>query len=191
MRIISIYFISLFSIIALNSAHAQTGKTSKVNNSPGKLITQEAEVEIKFENPEGWSEEEWKAYDKQVNREELFSTIKAALLDGRLKARSYFIDTLWFSPKQVSAMLTRIDTFYVENIATHAMEATVIDNSYKGKDLAVIRMKEQWYLDPKSLVMHKKVTGISFHVNTTNDNGTIKGLRPLFYVPLAQEENSH
>lgn len=133
------------------------------------------------------ADEDWAMTNKDIDNEKLFNAVKEAIMSGKLKARDYYRENVYYTPAQVKGMLTRLDTLFTEDKATGKMTLQVIDMSITGKDISIVKTKEQWNWNPATLMLEKKVIGMSFHIYYRSEDGQVKGLKPLFYVPLAEQ----
>lgn len=183
---ITIFLASCKEKPAEQAGNNTSPSSSSVTTPPGtELWAEQVESRTDMLKPNDWSDADWNATYKNVNNEKIFNTIKDAVIQGRLQAYDYFIDTVKYTPDQVkNQIINWVDTLYDEDPATGKFVAKTVQNGITSKDISAIKVKEKWFFDPKTYTMYKQVTDIAFFVNSYTGDGFIRGIQPLFYVKL-------
>lgn len=128
----------------------------------GELWAEQVESQTDLRRPEGWSDADWNATVKGIEKEKILKAVTEAVLSGKLKAYNYAYDTSIYTVEEVKTMMQDL----------------------KADDLVHVRTKEQWIFDPVGFVLQKKVRSIALFTNYISSDGEIRGMRPLFYVKI-------
>jgi hypothetical protein len=183
----------LFSM-ALYCLFAITSCSDKPNDNENKLPpvaatelpegmvlwAEQVESQTDMIKPPDWTETDWNATYKGIDKEKIFNSIKEGVLSGKLQAYDYFFDTIMYTRDQMEhQVFSWTDTIYSEN-----GDKKTVKNTLVPKDISTIKVKEKWFFDPKTYKMYKEVTDMAFFVNVYSEDGLVRGIQPLFYVRL-------
>ena len=78
--------------------------------------------------------------------------------------------------------LTKEVVTYEENLETGELTEVVVNDPIGGVDIAKYWIKEDWFFDRERSVMEVRIIGILPIVNDIADDGTVRGLKGLFWI---------
>lgn len=155
---------------------------------PGTVVwAEQVQSTTEISRPGDWDEKDWNEMYRNIDREQIFNTIKDAVMKGELVAYNYFDDSTIYTPKDIEQILnytTVIETF---NEETGQLDQRTVEHHLGPKDISVIKVKEKWLFDPKTYHLHKVVTDLGFFVNSYTSDSLVRGTKPLFYVKLGKK----
>jgi hypothetical protein len=100
---------------------------------------------------------------------------------GKLKIYDYFDNIV--DKEAFKKILNRKDTVLVENLEDPgSFTPQISDISLDIKSINKIRFIEEWKIDPKSFRFIKTVKAISLLTENRENDGTIRGYTPVFYI---------
>lgn len=171
----------IFGVISCsNPSKEEKNQSTTFDSTKYELWAEQIESSADMIMPEGWTEQDWKAVTKNVNKEEIFNTIKEAVLNGRLEAFDYITDKIIPNDKIKHLFEPIKDTIYDDN---GNQVVTIKTKEIQGA-ISQIRMREKWMFDKEKMKIEKQVTSIAFFIAGYDEQGFIKGQRALFYVKL-------
>jgi len=180
---------ALFAIVLI-AASCVNNNTTPTNIAgketvAGELWAEQVESNTDIKKPEGWTDADWSVMNKGVDKEKIFNSIVEQVLAGKLKAYNYITDdSLGYSVEQVKSMINRTDSITSEDPVTGHKNISVQTVEVGADDIAQVRMKEKWLFDKDNMHLEKKVMSIAFFKSVFGEDGTVKGITPLFYVKL-------
>lgn len=155
-----------------------------------ELWAEQVESQTDMLQPADWSDADWNATYKQVDKEKIFNTILDGIKSGKLTAYDYFHDTVSYSVKEIESMLHYKEEIEVEDEEAGKVEKKTREGDITSKEIAAIKVKEKWFFDKQNFKMYKEVTDLAFFVNSYTGDGLVRGIKPLFYVNLNAKPNS-
>ncbi len=115
------------------------------------------------------------------DREYLLNKIIEVASKGKLKIYDYFDKSI--DKESFKKILNRKDTVLVENPEDPgSFTPQISDISLDIKSISKIRFIEDWKIDPKSFRLFKTVKAISLLTENRENDGTIRGYTPVFYI---------
>lgn len=146
-----------------------------------------------------WSKRIWRVIDmrekmnlpfyypttKQVNLESFMQMILDALHDSLITAYDPANDEFLIpmSYEQIMRMLTTTDTVSFQSPdPPYDIIDTVIKVPFDPTSVEQIRIKEDWFFDKQRSVMDVRITGICPITEEYDDDGELKGTKPLFWI---------
>lgn len=170
MKILIYSALALTMLSGITSCSNDT-ETIDPNNDVWAELVESKTVLLK---PEGWDDEYWNSVNKNVNRQQIFTTIVNEVLSGKQKAYNILTDEL-LTVEQVKEMLDNVQMNDAGEMASEKV---------KPEDLSTIRMREKWVFDKTNFKLHKHVTRIDLLLKKLDLDGTYLGDKALFYVKL-------
>lgn len=159
-------FITAFTIAVLSSCNGDDQKYTKWADT--------VESKTLLIKPEGWDDEYWNSVNVNVDKDKIFNTLLAGVLEGKLEAFDIITD-LQLSIDEVKALVVNMQL----------NEAGMLESQTVTKDdLSTIRMRESWSFDETNFKLKKEVTRIDFLLKKLNVDGEYVGDKALFYVNL-------
>lgn len=141
-----------------------------------------------FEQQEGIVKE-WTAKQKN-EKEKLIQALIDAAESGSLKAYAVFqAKDSALSIDQVNKILHFTDTLMVEDV-NHlgTFRPTAVNGEIHPADISQLIFDEKWLFDKRTLNFEKKVIGITLCTTSWDENGEVRGAKPLFYVKLNEKQ---
>jgi len=164
---LALYTGFLFTSCQNQNAESQKEEAGKLRGAQGdvpsgELWAAQVESQTDLRKPEGWSDADWNATAKGIEKEKILKAVTEAVLSGKLQAYNYAYDSVTFTVNEVQTMMEGIN----------------------ANDLVHVRMKEQWTFDPVQFNIEKKVKSIALFTNYISSEGEVRGMKPLFYVKI-------
>lgn len=153
-----------------------------------------------------WSKRIWRVIDmrekmnlpfyypttKQVNLESFMQMILDALHDSLITAYDPSNDEFLvpISYEQLMSTLSTIDTVYLPSPdPPYDLVEKVINTPFDPSTVKQIRIKEDWFFDKQRSVMDVRIIGICPITEEYDDEGELKGTKPLFWIYFPQARN--
>lgn len=123
------------------------------------------------------------------DRKSLFDVIKDAMVNegtitpysiGAVGTDDEFTQQLTID--EVKALLSRIDTQYVEDINTGEMVPQIVQTDITTDKVKMYRMKEEWFFDKQKSVMEVRIIGIAPMKEMFNQAQESLGYAPIFWI---------
>lgn len=128
-------------------------------------IAESIRYDVVIENPD--TLDEWtETRLKGLEREKLIDEIFKAVYSGKVKAYNYYTDKK-MSVKQVKEIEKQAES--------------------EGTDVAKVQFLEDWYFDPETFNLYKKVHYIMLAYEILDDKGKVRNYKAGFYVPFGVE----
>ena len=155
------------------------------SKSNEKLITERIQYDVTIKSPEAdW---DWWIQNLEGGKREAFvKMILNAAYSGKVKSYDYFNKAL--TAAQVKEIDNRTDTLLQTSPVPPYNDTTII--VVRRLDMTKIirvRFLEEWTMNEQTLEFKKKVLGIAPIKEVLNDDGTVRGYTPLFWVYLDKE----
>lgn len=166
------------SVVYITSCKPDTTKSGtefSVDSTKQEVWAEVVESKTILVKPEGWDEEYWKSVNKNMDSDQLFTTITNAVLSGKKKAYDIFTDSLLTVDELKTIVTTEKDTI---------TNANPREQKISARDLSMLRMREKWVFDKEKFRLEKQVTRIDLIYKKLDENGEYIGDKPLFYVNL-------
>lgn len=119
------------------------------------------------------------------NRKSLIQVVMDGILDDGTITAYNSLDDEFKQPMtkaEVQAMMSKVDTLWVENIDTGVPEMKVVNNAFNPESVKKFRVKEDWFFDKQKSVLEVRIVGICPVQEIYNDDGSFKGDNPLFWI---------
>ena len=179
MRKIKFTQIIVFAIfLGLFSCKNSTNNSTKTDNK--NLVTERIQYEVSIKTPDpdfDW----WVQNIEGSKRESFIQKILDAAYSGKVKAYDSFGTLL--SPKQVKETGGKDDTIVMQKMAPpYGDSISIINNKLDIQKVYKLSFLEEWSMDPATLKFEKRVLGFAPLVEKREENGDIRGYRPLFWV---------
>lgn len=136
------------------------------------------DVDIKSPDPDfDW----WVRNIEGKNRETLVKNILHAAYEGKVEVYDYFNNPV--SPEKVKKIGFRSDTLSFQRPdPPYEIYDTIVEQHLEVNEITRIRFLEEWKMDEKTLLITKRVLGISPLIRNYDENGNFRGYQPLFWV---------
>ena len=151
-----------------NSEPAVTGKaktlkeTTLLNFQP---IAESIRYDVVIKNPD--PDDEWtETRLKGLDREKLVDEVYKAIYAGKVKAYDYYTDDP-ISVKQVKEIEKQAES--------------------DGVEVAKVQFLEDWFFDPVTFNLYKKVHFIMLAYDLLDENGKARSYKAAVYVPFGME----
>jgi hypothetical protein len=163
--------IILFSLFLLScQQHSQSGKE----------ITRRIQYDVDIKSPDvdmDW----WVQNLEGAQRESLLRQILESAYEGKVRTWDVFHNEM--RPEQIRAMGNRADTITIQRPEPpYELYDTVLTKTLNINDISRIRFLEEWYIDPASLRIEKKVIGLCPMLESYSPEGHLRGYMPMFWV---------
>lgn len=86
--------------------------------------------------------------------------------------------------EELKNVLVAVDSIYVEDLQTGELRVLTKTREITSDYISTLGFYENWRYDSITHVIEKEVKGIVFFQDAFGENGSRKGIRPLFYLPL-------
>ena len=149
------------------------------------LVTERIQYDVTIKTPD--PEWDWWIQNLEGSKREGFvKAILNAAYSGKVKAYDYFNKPLTIA--EVKAIGNRTDTVFSTSPNPPYNDSTiVVKQELDINKINKVRFLEEWYMDENSLVFEKKILGIAPIIEVHNDDGSLRGYMPLFWVYLDKE----
>ncbi len=146
------------------------------------LVTERIQYDVSIKSPDpefDW----WVQNIEGSKREQFVKAILNAAYKGDLKA--YDIFHLPMSPEEVKAIGNRTDTILTSSpVPPYNDTLMPVKQSLDLQRITRVRFLEEWRMDESSLQFDKKVLGIAPILEVFNEDGSLRGYMPMFWVYL-------
>lgn len=148
-------------------------------------VTERIQYDVDIKSPD--PDFDWWVQNIEGSKREVFiKQVMDAAYNGQVKAYSYFGESL--TPRQVREIGFRRDTLTFQRAEPpYAFYDTVVERRINFNDITRFRFLEEWRMDPNTLEIHKKVTGIAPILKRYEETGELRGYMPLFWVYFDEE----
>jgi hypothetical protein len=171
-------FLTFAILIGLNSCKNSTKNSSTEPNK--NLVTERIQYEVSIKTPDpdyDW----WVQNIEGSKRESFVKKILDAAMEGKVKAYDSFGTLL--SPKEVKETGGKNDTIVTKKqSAPFGDSIVVINNQLDIQKIYKLSFIEEWSMDPATLKFEKRILGFAPLTEKREENGDIRGFRPLFWV---------
>ena len=138
--------------------------TTLLNLQP---IAKSVRYDVVIKNPD--TDDEWtETCLEGLDREKLVDEVYKAIYTGKIKAYDYYTDDP-ISVKQVKKIEKQAEA--------------------NGVEIAKVQFLEDWFFDPVSFNLYKKVHFIMLAYEILDENGNARNYQAAFYVPFGLESN--
>ncbi|HRY33169.1 MAG TPA: hypothetical protein P5531_09415 [Bacteroidales bacterium] len=146
------------------------------------LVTERIQYDVSIKSPD--PEFDWWVQNIEGSRRENFvKSILNAAYSGKLKAFDIFHTPM--SPEEVIAIGNRTDTILTTSpVPPYNDTLMEVKQSLDLQRITKVRFLEEWWMDEKSLQFEKKVIGIAPILEVFNEDGSLRGYMPMFWVYL-------
>ena len=159
-------------VVALVSCHKSE------NNK--KIITERIQYDVLIKSPDAdmdW----WIQNIEGAKREELVKMILDKVYEGKIQAYDYLNKPI--TAEEVKNIGKRNDTLLMPSMEPPYEDSLVIINeSLKVNDITKLRFLEEWSIDEKTLMIEKRLLGLSLVKEDFDANGELRGYKPLFWI---------
>jgi len=167
-------FIFIFILIIVGFISCSKSKDQK------KIITERIQYDVLIKTPDAdmdW----WVQNIEGAKREELVKMILDKVYEGKIQAYDYLNKPM--SAEEVKNIGKRNDTLLMPSIEPPYEDSVVIINeSLKVSDITKLRFLEEWSIDEKTLVIEKRMLGLSLVKEDFDANGELRGYKPIFWI---------
>ncbi len=98
----------------------------------------------------------WNDYSKEKFIDNIFNKVTS----GKAKAYDFYNNNV-LSVSEINKRITRIDTVQFLDYDTEELKETIVKTDFYPRLLKSVIFIEEWYLDPETLRMEKKVVGVA------------------------------
>ena len=143
-------------------------------------ITPKIQYDVNIKNSD--STGEWYENNIEISEREYFiNKILSEIATGKYKVFDFFDQPV--DKDKIKQILHRTDTVLVENIEKPEIYDTkVITTDIDARSIVKIRFVEEWKINPSDLHIFKYVKAISLLTEVKDENGSIRGYTPLFWI---------
>ncbi|OPZ99801.1 MAG: hypothetical protein BWY70_00875 [Bacteroidetes bacterium ADurb.Bin408] len=145
-----------------------------------KIITERIQYDVLIKTPDAdmdW----WIQNIEGAKREELIKMILDKVYEGKIQAYDYLNKPM--SAEEVKNIGKRNDTLLMPSIEPPYEDSVVIINeSLKVSDITKLRFLEEWSIDQNTLIIEKRMLGLSLVKEDFDANGELRGYKPLFWI---------
>lgn len=149
------------------------------------VITERIQYDVTIKSPD----QEWDWWVQNLEgpkREAFVKMIMDAAYEGKVKSYDYFNKEL--TVKEVKEIENGIDTLVGSSPNPPYNDTTVIvERKLDMNKITRVRFLEEWKMDKNTLQIEKKVLGIAPILEVYNDDGSLRGYMPMFWVYLDKE----
>ncbi len=144
------------------------------------LITERIQYDVDIKSPD--PDFDWWVQNIEGSKREVFiRQVMEAAYEGKVRTFSYFNEPL--TPRQVREIGFQSDTLTFQRaVPPYDFYDTVVERRINFQDITRFRFLEEWYMDPKSFGITKKVVGIAPVLRRYTENGEWMGYMPLFWI---------
>jgi hypothetical protein len=150
-----------------------------------KVITERIQYDVTIKSPDpdyDW----WVQNLEGSTRESFVRSILNAAYKGELKSYDIFHNPM--SVAEVKAIGNRTDTITgTSPDPPYNDTAVVVRQELDLKRITRVRFLEEWRMNEKTLQFEKKILGISPIMEVFNDDGSLRGYMPLFWVYIDKD----
>jgi hypothetical protein len=129
----------------------------------GDVWAEQVESNTELIKPEGWTEEDWSARFKSLDKKIMLNTILDAVRSGKQKAYDFFTEAEY--------RITAVDSLLKELNVT-------------PESISLIKVREKLFFDKDKFSLHKQATRMTLCIHKFRADSTVMGDQPLFYVKL-------
>ncbi|MBP6977685.1 MAG: hypothetical protein PHD61_00510 [Bacteroidales bacterium] len=161
----------LFAFTILSCRHEQKDRI---------LVTDRIQYDVDIKTPD--PDYDWWVQNIEGSKREVFiRKVMDAAYQGKVRTYSYFNEPL--SPQQVREIGFRSDTLTFQRAEPpYNFYDTIVEERIHLQDITRFRFLEEWYMDPKTLVISKRVIGVAPIIRNYDQNGELRGYMPLFWI---------
>lgn len=155
------------------------------NKDRKKLITERIQYDVNIKSPD--PEYDWWIQNLEgSNRETFVKMIINAAFKGDLKAWDIFHNPM--SVDDIKALCNRSDTITTTSPNPPYNDTImVVKQELDLQRITRVRFLEEWRMDEKTLEFDKKIMGIAPVMEVFNDDGSLRGYMPLFWIYIDKE----
>ncbi|HOW25161.1 MAG TPA: hypothetical protein PK711_05775 [Bacteroidales bacterium] len=146
----------------------------------GTLITDRIQYDVDIKSPD--PDFDWWVQNIEGSKREVFiRRVMDAAYEGKVRTFSYFNEPL--TPEQVKEIGFQADTLtFQRSTPPYEFYDTVVERRINLQDITRFRFLEEWYMDPESFMISKKVIGIAPVLRRYTESGELMGYMPLFWI---------
>ena len=146
----------------------------------GEVITQRIQYDVDIKSPD--ADMDWWVQNLEgAQREALVRKILESTYAGEVRTWDVFHHEM--QAEQVKAIGNRTDTITIQRPSPpYELYDTVLSKTLNISEISRIRFLEEWYLDPASLEIEKKVIGLCPMLESYGPDGNLRGYMPMFWV---------
>ena len=169
-------FVSFLLISGITACRQQSSKPSVTGKAKilkdttllnFQTIAKSIRYDVVIKNPD--PADEWtETCLKGLDRKKLVYEVCKAIYAGKVKAYDYYTDDP-ISVKQVKEIEKQADS--------------------DGAEIAKVQFLEDWFFDPVTFNLYKKVHFIMLAYEILDENGNARNYKAAFYVPFGLESN--
>jgi len=154
--------------------------SSETDIKNAELLTERIQYDVDIKSPHvelDW----WVQNIEGAKRENLINLILDKVYAGEVVAFNYWGDII--PPDDVKAIGYRNDTLIMpSSFPPYEDSLVVINERLKKHDITRLRFMEEWYIEPRSLLISKKVLGMALLMSDYDADGEFRGYRLLFWM---------
>lgn len=168
----SLFMIACTFMLLYSCRHPDTDKMI--------LITERIQYDVDIKSPD--PDFDWWVQNIEGSKREVFiRQVMDAAYEGKVRTYSYFNEPL--IPQQVREIGFRADTLTFQRaVPPYDFYDTIVEHRINFQDITRFRFLEEWYMDPGSHGITKKVIGIAPVLRRYTETGELMGYMPLFWI---------
>ncbi len=152
-----------------------------ISKNKKTLVTKRIQYNVFIKNIDTITNDWWVNNIEASKRKTFIDMLISAAYSKKIKTYDYFNTQL--SLKDVNSIFTHTDSITLQKIKPpYEYYDTVIVQQINTEDIIRIKFIEKWYINEKTLEIEKDILGISPAIIIYNDDGGLRGYKPLFWL---------
>lgn len=170
----------LFSKILAIAAIVLINACSNNSKQAKNLVTERIQYDVNIKTPD--PDLNWYVQNIEgSSREKFIKNILTAVYNGKVQA--YDADGSPLSMAEVKNIENSSDTLVVEGAAVNGDDTVIVKKTELDiQRITKIMFLEEWYMNEDNLHFEKKVLGICPLYAKYDDDGSLRGFKPLFWI---------
>lgn len=167
----------LLILITLFCVIISCNRSSKDSLVP---VTERIQYDVDIKSPD--PDFDWWVQNIEGSKREIFiRQVMDAAYNGKVRTYSYFNEPL--TPRQVREIGFSADTLTFQRATPpYDLFDTVVEQTLNFNDITRFRFLEEWYMDPGTFEITKKVVGMAPIIRKYEETGELRGYMPLFWI---------